>query len=100
MALTIGSATIGADSEGLEDLYTKIHAECIEEARELVNKTDKVKEAIRECWNGSDEKKFEENLNTFVGKVDAALQTYDEAIKNEFNSLFQRWVEFQSKHVS
>ena len=43
MALTIGSATIGADSEGLEELYTKIHAECIEEARELVNKTDKVK---------------------------------------------------------
>ena len=100
MALTIGSATIGADSEGLEELYTKIHAECIEEARELVNKTDTIKEAIRECWNGSDEKKFEENLDTFVGKVDAALQTYDEAIKNEFNIVFQNWIEFQSKHVS
>ena len=46
------------------------------------------------------EKKFEENLNTFVGKVDAALQTYDEAIKNEFNSVFQNWIEFQNKHVS
>ena len=72
----------------------------VKAARELVNKTDKVKEAIRECWNGSDEKKFEENLNTFVGKVDAALQTYDEAIKNEFNSVFQNWIEFQNKHVS
>lgn len=99
MGLSIGSATVGADSEGLEELYTKIHAECIEQARTIVNNTEAIKEAIKDCWNGKDEEKFEQNLDKFVQKVDKALEAYDTAIKDEFTAVFKEWINFQENHV-
>lgn len=100
MALSISSATSGADSAGLEELYRKIHAHCIEDAKSMVSKTGNIKKALKNCWQGIDEEKFEDHLDTFVGQVNEALTAYDEAIKTEFNSVFQEWVQFQNSHVS
>lgn len=101
MGLSIGSATSGADSEGLEELYQSIHAECIQSAITVMHEnTTKVKEAIRECWSGTDEETFEANLDKFINNVETALNGYDTAIRDEFNSVFQQWVEFQAKNVS
>lgn len=99
--MDIGKATAGADSTGLEELYQSIHADCIQSAINVMNEnTAKVKEAIRECWSGTDEEKFEANLDKFIEQVEAALDQYDKAIKTEFSSVFQQWVEFQAKNVS
>lgn len=101
MALNISGATAGADSTGLEQLYQDIHADCIQSAIETMNSgVSKVTDAIKECWSGDDEVKFEENLAKFVSQVEQALNDYDNAIKAEFSSVFQQWVDFQSKHVS
>lgn len=101
MALNISGATSGADSTGLEELYQSIHADCIQSAINVMNdNTAKVKEAIRECWSGTDEEKFEENLDKFISQVESALNNYDNAIKTEFDSVFQQWVDFQAKHVN
>lgn len=99
--MDIGKATAGADSTGLEELYQSIHADCIQSAINVMNEnTTKVKEAIRECWSGTDEEKFETNLDKFIEQVEAALDQYDKAIKAEFDSVFQQWIEFQAKNVS
>lgn len=99
--MDIGKATAGADSTGLEELYQSIHADCIQSAINVMNEnTAKVKEAIRECWSGTDEEKFETNLDKFIEQVEAALDQYDKAIKAEFDSVFQQWIEFQAKNVS
>jgi hypothetical protein len=99
-ALNISGASEGADSTGLEELYTQIHAECIQAAIDTMNDgATKVTEAIKECWSGDDEVKFEENFTTFRQQVEKALNDYDTAIKNEFNSVFQQWIEFQASHV-
>ncbi len=101
MALNISGATAGADSTGLEQLYKDIHVDCIQSAIETMNNgVSKVTDAIKECWSGDDEVKFEENLEKFVSQVEQALNSYDNAIKAEFNSIFQQWIDFQSKHVS
>lgn len=101
MNLDINNATSGADSTGLEELYQSIHADCILSAINVMHEnTDRVKEAIRTCWSGTDEEKFEENLDKFIGQVESALNEYDNAIRTEFDSVFQQWVDFQAKHVN
>ncbi len=99
--LTIGSATTGADSHGLEELYEHIHTDCIKKAITVMNENKaKVEEAIRECWSGTDEEKFEENLEKFIKQVEDALEAYDKAIQSEFSSVFQQWIDFQAKNVN
>ena len=63
MALTIGSATIGADSEGLEELYTKIHADIYifvsggdTEKSHLKLAVESIRGLTRDCFEGCEEK--------------------------------------------
>lgn len=83
MNLDINSATAGADSTGLEELYESIHADCILSAINVMHdNTARVTEAIRTCWSGTDEERFEENLNTFIGQVESALNILINDITN------------------
>ena len=64
-------ATIKVHQEGFESILPW----CIKEDKsKFVNLTKeqivaKVKEAIRECWNGSDEKKFEEGTAEYLVRL-------------------------------
>lgn len=95
------NTTYGASSDGLEELYRQIHVDCIESAQSTMKSgIEPVITAIDDCWRGPDEKKFVENLKDFIKAVDKAMDLYDENIENEFKSVFNQWIEFQSNHVS
>ncbi len=98
-SLNIIEATEGADATGLEDLYGSIH----QKFRNTYNRVDdgahEVTAALKECWSGEDEEKFEENFMNFIKQVKNAIDSYDKAIKYEFIEVFNQWVEFQKTNV-
>lgn len=103
MALDIGKTTQGVSADGLETLYNDIHTNYVEKAIEVLQPNSQsfttVKSTIGEAWVGPDEEKFIENFETLLSQTVTALKGYDEALKGEFQKVYDQWSTFQAGNV-
>ncbi len=94
-----GESEYGVSASELTNLYDSIRVILTETAQEAINNTGGIENSLAEAWHGPDEERFVENLHTFCKEVCEALNKYNTAIQQEFQSVEDQWVEFQNKNV-
>ena len=74
MALNIEGATVGYDSEGVNDLLNQIKADVIEDAKTKLKESEStLTEALDAIWQGKSEETFKSNMHADVLVVCDAL---------------------------
>ena len=81
-----GEAEYGVSASELTNLYDSIRVILTETAQEAINNTGGIESSLADAWHGPDE-------------VCEALNKYNSAIQQEFQSVEDQWVEFQNKNV-
>ena len=87
----IGKFTQGIDFSGVQDYVKTVQAIVITDAKEALDKTDPIKEALKQAWVGQAEVNFEKNLDFAVAKVQTQLNDAYAAFVGEIYAIQEGW---------
>ncbi len=90
MALSIQGADIGYDTQGVNQLFTMIRTNVIDEASTAMKSNlSELETSIKEIWAGHSADQFIKNMKTDVDTISKALSAAEKQLTSEISQILK-----------